>query len=342
MNNLDNTDFDKVSNFLATPKRILLTSHTNPDGDAIGSVLALYGYFKKKGHTVRAIMPDPSPSFLSWMPFHDDILVFNRNEEECLKAISEAEILFSIDYNSLTRLSKASIPARESKAVKILIDHHTNPSADFKWQISVPGISSTAQLVYEFIVKSGDKFLIDKNIAECIYSGIITDTGSFSYSCNDEKTYRIVADLVKIGIDGEHIHRLIYDTFSENRIRLLGYSISRKLVVIPEFHASYIALTKEELDRYHHETGDTEDIVNWGLSIRDINFAGLFYEKEDMVKVSLRSKGSFPVNEIARKFFNGGGHRNAAGANSFISLDETIRIFTNLLPLYKSQLEKVY
>ena len=339
---MKNTDFNKVNELLQTPKRILITSHTNPDGDAIGSALALYGYFKKKGHAVHAMIPDPAPSFLSWMPFYEDILVFSLQENECLKAIKEAEVLLSVDYNNLNRLSKATIPAKESGAIKVLLDHHTGPSNDFNFLISVLGTSSAAELVYDFIIESGDKHLIDKEIAECIYSGIVMDTGSFSYSCNYEKTYLIVAELFKTGIDGEYIHRLIYDTFSEQRIRLLGYSISEKLVVLPEFHASYIYLTKAELDRFKHQVGDTEEIVNYGLSISDINLTAFFYEKEDMVKVSFRSKGSFAVNEIAKKYFNGGGHRNAAGANSFVSLEKTIRIFLDLLPLYKNQLAKVY
>ena len=339
---MKNTDFNKVNGLLKTPKRILLTSHTNPDGDAIGSILALYGYFKKKGHDVTVMIPDPSPAFLTWMPFHENILVFSLQENECLKTIKEAEILFSVDYNNLNRLSKATVPAKESRAIKILLDHHTVPSNEFKYKISVIDTSSTAELLYDFIHASGDNQLIDKDIAACIYSGIVTDTGSFSYSCNHEKTYLIVAELYRAGIDGEHIHRLIYDTFSEDRIRLLGYSISEKLVILNEFHASYIYLTKAELDRFNHQAGDTEEIVNYGLSVRDINFAALFYEKEDMVKVSLGSKGSFAVNEIAKKYFNGGGHRNAAGANSFVSLEKTIRIFLEILPLYKNQLEKVY
>lgn len=342
MNYLKNTDFDKVKGLIQIPRRILVTSHTNPDGDAIGSILALFGYFKKKGHSVRVMIPDPAPAFLSWMPFHENLLVFNLQENECLKAIEEAEILFCVDYNDLNRLSKAAIAAKESSAIKVLLDHHLGPSDDFNFLISVSETSSTAELVYDFILDSNDKHLIDKDIAECIYSGIVTDTGSFSYSCNYEKTYLIVGELLKTGIDGEYIHRLIYDTYSENRIRLLGYSISEKLVVLPEFHASYIYLTKAELDRFHHEVGDTEEIVNFGLSIRGINLAAIFYEKEDMVKVSFRSKGSFAVNEIAKKYFKGGGHRNAAGANSYVPLEETIRIFLDLLPLYKKQLEKVY
>jgi len=231
---------------------------------------------------------------------------------------------------------------RKSGATKILIDHHTQPDNDFDLMISIIKTSSTSELIYDFIVASGDEHLIDKDIAACIYAGIITDTGSFSYSCNYEKTYLTTAALYRTGIDGEHIHRLVYDTYSENRLRLLGFSISEKLVVLKEYNAAYISLTLEELESFDHQIGDTEDIVNYALSIRDVNLAALFYEREDLVKVSLRSKGNFPVNQIAKRYFNGGGHCNAAGANCYISLEETVRIFLDLLPFYKDDLKSVY
>ena len=339
---MENTDFDKISELLQKPRKILITTHSNPDGDAIGASLALYGYLVKKGHRVHVMIPDPDPVFLHWMPFHEHIMVFSMNQEECLRVINEAELIFCIDYNGISRLSHASVYITETKAIKILIDHHVQPENDFDMQISVTKTSSTSELIYEFIADSGDRHLIDKSIAECIYTGIITDTGSFSYACNYEKTFIIIAALHKTGLDGEHIHRLVYDTYSENRLRLLGYSISEKLVVLPKYNAAYISLSKEDLEKFDHQIGDTEGIVNYALSIKDINLAALFTEKEDMVKVSLRSKGNFSVNEIARKFFKGGGHTNAAGANCYISLEETIRIFLSMLPQYKDKLKSVY
>jgi len=339
---LENTDFSKISELLQQPRKILITSHTNPDGDAIGASLGLFGYFKKKNHSVKVMIPDPDPGFLHWMPYHENLMVFNQDKELCVKAIHNAEIIFSVDYNGLKRLSHASEEVRKSKALKILIDHHTQPDSDFDLMISIIKTSSTSELIYDFIVASGDSQLIDKDIAECIYAGIITDTGSFSYSCNFERTYLTTAALYRAGIDGEHIHRLVYDTYSENRLRLLGFSISEKLVVLNEFNAAYISLSLEELERFNHQIGDTEDVVNFALSIKDINLAALFTEREDLVIVSLRSKGNFPVNQIAKKYFNGGGHCNAAGANCYISLEETIRIFLQMLPLYKHELKSVY
>jgi phosphoesterase RecJ-like protein len=331
-----------IIRLLEIPRKILITTHTNPDGDAIGSSLAMYGYLKKKGHDVSVIIPDTDPAFLFWMPFHSSILVYCDQEEECLRRIEQAEIIFCLDYNGLGRLSGAEKPVRNSDALKILIDHHRDPAPEFTHMISVIETSSTSELVYDFISGCGDADQIDQNIAACIYSGIITDTGSFSYSCNYEKTYLITADLYHKGIDGEHIHRLIYDTYSEERLRLLGYSISEKLVVLDEFHTAYIYLSKDDLNRFNYQVGDTEDVVNYALSIEGINLAALFSERDGVVRVSFRSKGNFSVNDIARKFFNGGGHINAAGATSYLSLEETVRIFVENLPDYKDKLISVY
>jgi phosphoesterase RecJ-like protein len=339
---LQKSELTAIINLINTPRKILITTHTNPDGDAIGSSLAMYGYLKKKGHTVSVVIPDPDPAFLDWMPFHSSILVFRNQQESCLAAIENAEVIFCLDYNGLGRLSNAEEPVRKAKAIKILIDHHRDPAPDFDHILSMIETSSTSELVYDFIAGCGDADLIDPDIAACIYAGIITDTGSFSYSCNYEKTYLITADLYRKGIDGEHIHRLVYDTYSEGRLRLLGYSISEKLVVLHEFHTAYIYLSKEDLDRFNYRIGDTEDVVNYALSVAGINLAALFSERDGVVRISLRSKGNFSVNDIARKYFNGGGHVNAAGANSYVSLEETVRIFVEMLPYYKEKLTSVY
>jgi len=339
---LENTDFARISELLSVPRKILITSHTNPDGDAIGASLALYGYFRLKGHSVQVMMPDAYPTFLAWMPAHEKILVFSRQKEECLKAIAGAEVLFSVDYNSLDRLGPAAEAAKASTAVKVLLDHHKLPADHFNHKISVIKVSSTAELAYEFIASSGDKDLVNKDIAECIYAGITTDTGSFSYSCNYVRTYEIVAELYRKGIDGEHIHRLVYDTYSESRLRLLGYALSQKLVVLPEFNTAYISLTKEELDRFNYEIGDTEGVVNYALSIDGINLAALFSERDNVIRASFRSKGSFKCDILARTHFDGGGHANAAGAYSYVSMDETIETFRALLPQYSEQLRSVY
>jgi phosphoesterase RecJ-like protein len=339
---LENTHFNVISGLISQPRRILITTHSNPDGDAIGSSLALATYLKKKDHAVQVMIPDPYPDFLAWMDKNEEILIFRQSKNECIQAIEQAEIIIAADYNNLGRLHDAAPLVRQSKSIKVLIDHHLNPSDEFDYLISVSRISSTSELVYNFIEEMGDLHLLDKSIAECIYAGIITDTGSLSYSCNYIKTYLIMAELFRLGIDGEHLHRLIYDTYSESRLRLLGYSISDQLTVLPEFHTAYITLTREDLKRFDHQIGDTEGVVNYALSIKDINLAALFMERDDIVKVSFRSKGTFAVNTLASEYFNGGGHRNAAGANCTTSLDETVRKFKEILPLFQSSLKSVY
>lgn len=336
------TGFQTIRDLLSSPKQVLITAHTNPDGDAIGSALALYMYLKLKNHTVHVMVPDPFPSFLAWLPCSRDILVFNRDQITCLRLIQETSVIFSLDYNNLDRLGDAMEAVMNSEAVKVLIDHHIDPADHFSHSVSITNTSSTAELIFDFIDENGDKELITKEIAECIYTGIVTDTGSFSYACNQVKTYQVVAELVRLGIDGEHIHRLVYDTYSESRLRLLGYSLSDKLEVLPEYHTAFIVLSKAELDQFDYQIGDTEGIVNYALSMDNINLAALFSERDGKVKISFRSKGNFSVEQLARNHFTGGGHRNAAGATSDSSLNETIRLFRKILPIYQAQLQTVY
>ncbi len=225
-----------------------------------------------------------------------------------------------------------------AKGVKIMIDHHINPDLTaYDFSFSTTETSSTSELIFDMMAELNPK-LINKTISECIYVGIMTDTGSFSYSCNSEKTFRIVAELFKNGIDGVKIHKLIYDTFSESRLRLLGYCLSDKLVVLPKYHTAYIWLTKEELDRFNYKTGDTEGVVNYALGIKGIKFAALFTEREDKIRISFRSTDTFEVNTFARRHYEGGGHKNAAGGDSFIPMKDTLEIFENLLNSYIDKL----
>jgi phosphoesterase RecJ-like protein len=339
---LKNSDFQLIREKLLIPSKIVLTTHTNPDGDAIGSCLAMFFYLQKKRHTVRIVIPDPFPEFLAWLPGQETIHIFEKEREPCLEWIDQADFIFSLDYNNLGRLNEIGEHVIASPAVKILLDHHLYPSQQFDLKISIPDTSSTSELVYDFIIESGDGQMLDTNIAQCIYTGIITDTGSFSYSCNYTKTYEIIAELIRLGIDGEHIHRLVYDTYSESRLRLLGHCISEKLFVLPEYHTAYIVLTKAELEKFRYKVGDTEGVVNYALSIKDINLAALFMERSGIVKVSFRSKGNFSVDTFARDHFNGGGHSNASGANCETPLEETVSKFLELLPSYHHLLRKVY
>jgi phosphoesterase RecJ-like protein len=341
-NYLKNTDFEKIRDILNKSEKIIITTHTNPDGDAIGASLAMYLYLRKKGIQVTVIIPDTYPEFLAWLPEATEIMVFESKGDKCKDLVKAADAVICVDFNNLNRLNELGDPVRNSNTIKILIDHHLYPSEEFDLKISFNKTSSTSELIYDFIVESGETALIDKDIAECLYTGIITDTGSFSYSCNYPKTYLITAELFRLGIDGEHIHRLIYDTYSESRLRLLGYAVSDVLTVVQEYYTAYIVLRKEDLERFDYKVGDTEGVVNYALSIKDINLAALFMERDDHVKVSFRSKGNFSVDRLAREYFGGGGHNNASGANCIMSIDKTVNRFLSLLPDFQEKLKNVY
>ena len=325
---------EKISN----AGSILITSHHNPDGDAIGSSLALYHFLIKLGKKPKVILPNEFPENLAWLEGADRIMLFEKQAGKAAKAIESADLIFCLDYNAFNRTKFFEKNLKESPAYKIMIDHHPQPSGEFDHLISRMEVSSTAELVYDVIEAMGHKNLINKTIAECLFAGIMTDTGSFSFSCNYPSTFRIVAELIETGMDAEHVHQLIYDTFSEQRLRLLGYCLSEKLVVLKDYSTAYISLARHELDQYNFQPGDTEGIVNYALSIKNIIFAVLFTEKEDAVRISFRSKGDFSVNDFARTHFTGGGHKNAAGADSYKSLDETITHFVELLQNYKEEL----
>jgi phosphoesterase RecJ-like protein len=337
---LNNLNFSTIKEIFTVPRKILLTSHTNPDGDAIGACLALFLYFKNLGHDVRVVVPNPFPDFLAWMEGSEEIMIYDKDKVMCDGLFETAEILFSLDYNHPNRLGDAENAFHSAKGIKILIDHHTQPKMDsYDHIFSTVDTTSTSELIFDFIHALHAEVLT-KPIAECIYAGIMTDTGSFSYSCNYEKTFRVVADLYKAGIDGVTINRLVYNTFSEGRLRLLGFALSEKLIVLENYSTAYISLTKDELYRYHHQVGDTEGLVNYALSIKGIIFAALFVEKEKKIRVSLRSVGNFSVNTFARDHFEGGGHKNAAGGDSYISMTQTLEKFEQLLAGYKNELTK--
>jgi bifunctional oligoribonuclease and PAP phosphatase NrnA len=330
---LDSIFINIVKEVLKTKKKVAVITHVNPDGDAMGSALALYGIFTKEQHDVKVIIPNEFPSFLAWMPYSEKILINKLKPAECKKAIDEADVIFCVDFNDIYRIEDLGQVYKESKAVKFLIDHHLSPSSFADHTLSLVETSSTAEIIWDLIEALGKIKLIDKSIAECLYVGIVTDTGSFSYSCNYEKTYLVTAELFRYGINGEHIHRLVYDTFTENRMRLLGYCLSEKMKVLQEFKTAYISLTKEELAKFHYQNGDTEGVVNFALSVEGIEMAALFMERDKHIKISFRSKGGVSVNDIARKYYDGGGHHNAAGGFSYVSMKDTLIAFKKLLPV---------
>ena len=323
-------------------RSIVIVTHTNPDGDAIGSSLGFYHFLRllTRKSNVKVIVPNEFPSFLKWMPAVDDIMVFEKNEKGVIAAIEDADLCFCLDFNSLKRVEKVTPFLEASKAFKILIDHHPQPDDNFDLMISRVEASSTSELIYDVIKEMSGVDALNKEIASCLYVGIMTDTGSFSYSCRRPDTYMAVAELIRQGIDSELIHRKIYDNNSENRLRMLGFCLSERLKVLKEYHTAYIYLTDSDLKHFNHQNGDTEGFVNYALSIEGIVLAVQFTEKEGKIRLSLRSKGTFSVNDLARKYFHGGGHKNASGGDSFSSMNDTLVFFESILKDYQDDLIK--
>ena len=313
-------------------KSITIISHVNPDGDAIGSSLGLYHFLCQDGHeNVSVVSPNSYPDFLSWMPGAEKIILASDQYELAIKAIDDADIIFCLDFNDPKRTDNLSEALIRSKGKKILIDHHLDPFNEFDLIFSQTNVSSTAELVYEVISALGKINLLDYDVAQCLYAGIVTDTGSFSYACNSPRTYHIVAELISLGINGENIQRNIYDTYSEDRMRLLGFCLSERLRVFQDFYTAYIFLSHEDLQRFHFREGDTEGVVNYALSIKGIKVAAMFIQRDAQIKVSFRSEGDVNVNVLARRYFNGGGHKNASGGYCEASMEQTLAYFESLL-----------
>jgi len=329
----------QLKELISSPKKIVITTHRGPDGDAMGSSLGLYHLLKQLGHTVSVITPNEYASFLHWIPGNKEVIIYEGNEKSADVITAEADLIFLLDFSDLRRISPFTDAVSKSNATKIMIDHHQDPDRDIAELIfSDTTACSTAQLVYEVIDAMEMTTYLNKEIAECLYVGIMTDTGSFKYASTTAKTHHIVADLMAAGAENAKIHDLIYDNSSANRIKLLGYCLNEKLRLYPENNSAIISLTDEELKRFDFQKGDTEGIVNYALAIKGIKFAAFIAEKDGMVKLSLRSKGSFKVNLIAGKYFSGGGHMNAAGGISQVSVNETIKKIEQIINDYKNEL----
>lgn len=318
----------------------MIITHDNPDGDAIGSSLGLYQFFCREGHNVNVVTPNMYPEFLHWLPGNEKVIIFSEQKDYAVKLIKEAEIIFNLDFNEFNRIRKIEPYVKKVKAVKVLIDHHPVKESFADYIISDISVSSTAELIFKFIINLGKKNCIDKSIAECLFTGIMADTGCFSFNSSQEDTFRIVSELLTYGIEKDKIYRNLYDNFSEDRMKLLGYCLNKKMVVIPDYRTAYLSLTKDELKQYNFKIGDTEGFVNFPLSIKDIIFSALFIEKTNHVKISFRSKGTFKVNKFSENNFNGGGHKNAAGGESNLNLEKTINKFIDLLPEYIKYLKE--
>ncbi len=309
----------------------MIISHINPDGDAIGSQIALSQYLKSIGRNVSLMTPNYLQEFLKWMDGSDQINIFIRNRRKCVKLIKAADLIIMVDFNQPNRLGEAESLVKASPAKKILIDHHLNPVDFADMVISESSMCSTSELIHELISEINGKPFMNKIYAEALYTGIITDTGNFDHGSYTARTLRIVGDLLETGLEKERILNLIYNNYSADRMRLQGYALNKRMVVMPELKSAYIFLTKNDLKEYNHVKGDTEGFVNIPLSIKGIVFSTLFIEKDGFIKLSFRSKGNFPSNEIASQYFSGGGHMNASGGEYFDTLENTINFFLKVL-----------
>jgi phosphoesterase RecJ-like protein len=335
-----NFEYPQIAELVSQSRNIVVTSHHNPDGDAIGSAIALSLLLNKTGKETMVIVPNDYPSFLKWIP-GGSLAIFKEDEIRAKDAISRADIIFCVDYNALHRTGNMQKSLEKAKAKKILIDHHLEPQvADFDYYLSEIAVSSTSELIYRFIDGCGWIDLLDQDIATGLFVGIMTDTGSFSFACNNPETFEITASLLRTGINAEKIHRLVYDTYSESRLRLLGYCLSERLTVLPEFATAFIALDRSDLSRFNYQVGDTEGIVNYALSIDNIKIAVLLTERSDRIRLSFRSKGDFSVNKVAQEHFLGGGHRNAAGGDSYLNLQDTILKLKEVLAQYQEEISR--
>jgi phosphoesterase RecJ-like protein len=325
---------------LTSPKKIVITAHQKPDGDAMGASLGLYNFLVQLGHDVTVISPTNWASFLNWMPGCRSVVDFDMYREKSLSILKSTDVLFCLDFNVLHRTKHMERVLTELTCTKVLIDHHQEPQREaFQYGISDTSKSSTCEMVYDFIVESGHSDKINTDVAECLYTGLMTDTGSFRFPSTSASVHRMVAHLKDIGLQHAKVHEYIYDSFLENRLRFIGHSLLNRMEVFYEYNTTLMHIPKADLLRFDIKTGDTEGLVNYLLSIEGIRFGALVIDRDEERKWSFRSKGDFDVNTFARKYFEGGGHFNAAGGRSSESLENTMKKFKQILKEYKEQLQ---
>jgi bifunctional oligoribonuclease and PAP phosphatase NrnA len=332
------SQYTEIKKLLIADKKVVITTHRSPDGDAIGSSLGLYHVLKAKGCDVSVIVPNAYPDFLKWMPGEDIVVDFEHQMDDAKALIKEGEILFCLDYNAIHRTGDVEESISGYKGVSVMIDHHPQPDSYATYLLSDTSASSTAQLIYEFVDCLGWKDELNEQVGQCLYAGIVTDTGSFRFPSTSARTHRAVAELMDKGLKPHLIHQAIYDSNTESRLKLLGYCLSEKMKVLPEYKTAYIVLSNDELVKFNYHSGDTEGIVNYALSINGVRFAAIIKQTEEKISMSFRSKGGFSVNQFSRDNFNGGGHMNAAGGISKVSLEDTVIKFESLLGQYKKEL----
>lgn len=325
-------DIQAIQLLLSTPKKIAIIPHRGPDGDAMGSTLGLYHFLLKNKHHPVVVSPNDFPDFLAWMPGSETIKIFEKDKQNCTQILEEAELIFTLDFNALHRTGEMEHLLAKLTAPFVMIDHHQKPDDYAVVTYSDTSFGSTCEMLYNFISHLGKKADIDKTIGTCIYTGILTDSGSFRFPKTTGTTHRIVAELIDLGVENTEIPSLLFDNSSFGRLQILGRAL-QNMKVITEHKTAYTTLTQEELNSFDYVKGDTEGIVNYGLSIKGIVFTAIFIEnkEEKIIKISFRSQGDFDVNQFARDYFNGGGHRNAAGGKSEVSMEETIQKFEDLV-----------
>lgn len=326
--------------FKQAPKKIVITMHQKPDADAMGSSLGLYHFLQQFGHLVTVISPTKWAEWLMWMKGCKEVIDYELFTEKANLILNEADWIFCLDFNNLSRIRMMGSVLKESKSVKILIDHHQQPETEsFTYGISNTAKSSTCEMVYDLIVESGHSDRVNIPIAECLYAGVMADTGSFRFQSATASVHRMVAFLKDKGLEHTKIHENLYDNFLETRLRFTGYALLSRLDVFYEYNTALISVPWKDLVRYQIKTGDTEGLVNYPLSIQGIKLAALIIDRDEEVKCSFRSKGEFDVNSFARIYFEGGGHRNAAGGRSNESLEKTVQRFIAAMKENASQLQ---
>ena len=333
-------NIDKVETYFERAGKLVIVTHVSPDGDALGSSLGLYHFLSSQGKTVNVIVPNAFPDFLRWMPGAKDIIRYDKYAEFADKLIGEADVICCLDFNALSRIDKMSKVVGEAPGRKVMVDHHLDPEPFCNVTISHPEISATSELVFRLICRMGCFDDISFEGAECIYTGMMTDTGGFTYNSNSREIYFIISELLSKGIDKDEIYRRVFNTYSEGRLRLMGYVLYEKMQVFAQFRSALIWLTKAEQGQFQYMKGDTEGFVNMPLQIKGICFSVFLREdtEKNMIKVSLRSVGKFPCNKVAAEFFNGGGHLNASGGEFYGTMDEAIELFKRALVKYENLL----
>ncbi len=340
MQNESQFNFKKVKELITEAENICLITHFNPDGDAIGSSLGLYHILVDLGKKVNVVVPNEYPDYLQWLPSNTYVLRYSLQKDITKEKINSSDLIICLDFNELKRTGILFEVLETNKSKKILIDHHPYPQDIFEVQISDTSVSSTAELVYETVLNCGFEKNINLNAATCLFAGLLTDTVAFNVNCSNPRTFEIAAKLMSFGLNKEDIHRRLFDNFSANRMKLLGYVLSEKLTILPEYCTAYMWLTAEELEKFNFKMGDSEGFVNYSLSIKGIHFAALFMEREDHIKISFRSRGNIPTNKIISTHFSGGGHKNASGGEEFkLNMEETIKKFVSILPEYSDVLK---